>query len=126
MIARLRATLRRHASRLDPAALQGAWWTLRAVRRARRELRADSVAAIRLPAPPDLPDRAERGVSAVLRRLEPSCLERALVLQRWLVSRDDPRAVVIGVTAPGDDFRAHAWLDGEPAPEYHEIRRIAP
>ena len=119
-------TLRRHARRLHPAALLGAWWALRAVRRARRELRTRPVDAIRIPSPPRLPPAGERGVAAVLRRLEPSCLERALVLQRWLVVRGQPRAVVIGVTAPGGDFRAHAWLEGELAPEFHEIARVAP
>jgi hypothetical protein len=59
----------------------------------------------------------------VLRRLEPSCLERALVLQRWLAAHGEPRVVVIGVTA-AQDFRAHAWLDGEPAPGFHEIARV--
>jgi hypothetical protein len=119
-------TRRRQLRRLDPAALLGAWWALRAVRRARRELRTGPVEAVRLPLPPRLPTGGERGVHAVLRRLEPSCLERALVLQRWLAARGQPRAVVIGVTAPGPGFRAHAWLDGEAAPEFHEIARVAP
>jgi Transglutaminase-like superfamily len=100
--------LRRLARRLDPAALLGAWWALRAVRRARRDLSTRPVDSVRLPSPPRLPAAGERGVNAVLRRLEPSCLERALVLQRWLTARGQPRAVVIGVTAPGPGFRAHA------------------
>jgi hypothetical protein len=62
----------------------------------------------------------------VLRRLEPSCLGRALVLQRWLASQGALREVVIGVTAPGADFRAHAWLDGESAPDFQEITRATP
>jgi hypothetical protein len=62
----------------------------------------------------------------VLRRLEPSCLERALVLQRWLAARGDPREVVIGVTAPDAHFEAHAWLDGESPREFREIARVAP
>jgi hypothetical protein len=123
---RLRTVVRRQASRLDPAALRGAWWALRAVRRARRELRARPVAAVRLPAPPGIPAGGDRGVQAVLRRLEPSCLERALVLQRWLAARGERRAVVIGVTATDPVFRAHAWLDGEIAPGFEEIMRVAP
>jgi Transglutaminase-like superfamily len=111
---------------LDPPALRGAWWAWRAVRRARRQLRTRPVDVVRLPTPRRLPDRAERGVAAVLRRLEPSCLERALVLQRWLASRGEAREVVIGVTAPGPGFRAHAWLDGEPAPGFEEIARVGP
>jgi hypothetical protein len=103
------------------------WWAALAVRRVRRDLRARPVAEIRLPDPPRAPGRrGEPGVRLVLRQLEPSCLERALVLQRWLASRGDRREVVIGVTAPGADFRAHAWLDGEPPREYREIARVAP
>jgi Transglutaminase-like superfamily len=123
---RLRAAVRRRVSRLDPAALRGAWWALRAVRLARRELRARPVAAVRLPAPPSIPVRGDRGVQAVLGRLEPSCLERALVLQRWLAAHGEPRAVVIGVTTTDPVFCAHAWLDGETAPGFEEIMRVAP
>jgi Transglutaminase-like superfamily len=107
----------------DLASLRAAWWALRAVRSVRRQLRSRPVAEVRPPGPPALPARAKRGVEAVLRRLEPSCLERALVLQRWLAAHGEPRVVVIGVTAPGD-FRAHAWLEGEPAPGFHEIARV--
>jgi hypothetical protein len=117
---------RRLPGHLDPAALRGAWWALRAVRRARRELRVRPVDAVRLPPPDGLPPGGERGVYAVLRRLRPSCLERAHVLQRWLAARGERREVVIGVTAPGADFLAHAWLDGEPAPDFQEIARVAP
>jgi Transglutaminase-like superfamily len=112
-------------SRAAPSTLRAAWWSLRAVRRARRELRQVPVDRVRLPEPPSLPAAAGRGVHAVLRRLEPSCLERSLVLQRWLAAHGDPRAVVIGVTA-ADAFRAHAWLDGEDGPGFHEIARVAP
>jgi len=53
-------------------------------------------------------------VAAVLARRPASCLERALVLQRWDAAHGRPRDVVIGVTSPAD-FSAHAWLDGDPA-----------
>jgi len=64
-------------------------------------------------------------VLAVLKRLDPSCLERSLVLQRWLAAHGDYREIVIGVTG-ADAFRAHAWLDGEEGPGFHEIARVAP
>ena len=111
---------------LDRSALRGAWWALRAVRGVRRDLRARPLDAVRVPVPRGLPPRAGRGVFAVLRRLEPTCLERSLVLQRWLAAHGDERTVVIGVTAPTDEFRAHAWLEGEAAPGYHELKRIVP
>ena len=121
------ATARQRARTPDVAALRGAWWALRAVVAAHRQLRARPLAAVRLPAPPPgVPAAAERGVYAALRRLKPSCFERALVLQRWLACRGDSRAVVIGVTAAGRGFSAHAWLEGEHAPEYEEIARVAP
>jgi Transglutaminase-like superfamily len=79
-------------------------------------------------APPALPATARRGVEAVLRRSGATCLEAALVRQRWLRAHGVMRDVVIGVTAPRDGFRAHAWLadPGEPGQHqpWHELRRL--
>lgn len=107
--------------------LRAAWWTDRALRRARADLRDGALRNVGLPAPPALPPGAERGVRAVLRRREPSCLERSLVLQRWLAAQGDPRDVVIGTTG-ASGFEAHAWLDGEDAgvARYTEITRLPP
>lgn len=115
-------------AKLDPQAYRAAAWALLAVRRVRRRLKALPLAEVRVPDPPRLPPRAGRGVDAVLRRLEPSCLERSLVLQRWLASQGERHEVVVGVSAPGD-FHAHAWLEGEDVtegPPFHEIARLAP
>jgi hypothetical protein len=69
-------------------------------------------------------------VRVVLSREEPSCLERALVLQRWLIAHGDPRDVVVGTNgSPSGEFTAHAWLDGEALPPergYTELIRLAP
>jgi hypothetical protein len=70
-------------------------------------------------------------VAAVLRRRQATCLERSLVLQRWLAAHGDRRDLVIGVKAPGEEFGAHAWLEGEPPTdgisEFTELlRRPAP
>jgi hypothetical protein len=106
--------------------VRGAWWALRAVRCARGQLRdLRRVEEVVLPSPQALPPSAGRGVHAVLRRLEPSCLERSLVLQRWLAAQGDERDLVIGVTG-ADDFRAHAWLEGEQGPGFVEIARVVP
>ena len=35
------------------------------------------------------------------------------MLQAWHAAHGEPRDVIVGVTAPGAEFRAHAWLDGE-------------
>lgn len=112
-------------SRLHPVTLRAAWWTARSLRRTRRELRRRAVTDVRVAAPPRLPEGAARGVSAVLRRTSPTCLERALVLQRWLAEHGSARDVIIGVTAPSDGFAAHAWLDGEEhGHDYAELTRL--
>lgn len=43
-----------------------------------------------------------------------TCLVRSAVLQEWDLVHGRPRDLVIGVTAPGPGFKAHAWLDGDP------------
>lgn len=114
--------------RPDAASLRGAWWAQRAAWRVRRELRARMPEDVRLPAPPDLPPQATRGVRALLRRRQLSCLEQALVLQRWLAAQGDPRDVVIGVRGAAE-FGAHAWVDGEPPANeqgFHELVRVRP
>jgi len=119
----------RWPARFDPAALRAAWWALRALAVARRKLRAGALRDVTLPAPPPLAPRGKRGVEAVLRRRPHSCLERSLVLQRWLAAQGEPRDVVIAVTS-SRDFQAHAWLDGDPAPvatpRFEELLRLAP
>jgi hypothetical protein len=64
---------------------------------------------------------------AVIRRKPNTCLERALVLQRWEAAHGAPCDVVIGVPGRGSDFVAHAWLESMPDAQvsaYHEIHRI--
>lgn len=54
---------------------------------------------------------------------------RSAVLQQWDASHGRPRDLVIGVTSPADGFRAHAWLEGEPAwlsAGFHELARRGP
>jgi hypothetical protein len=95
--------------------LRAAWWTLRAVRKAKRQLRnGRDYRDLAVPAPPRLVDSAERGVTAVLRRSRSSCLVQATVRQSWEVGRGRRRDLIIGVTPPSEGFRAHAWLEGDP------------
>lgn len=113
----------------DLATLRAAWWAQRALLVARRQLPRRALDDVALPAPPRLPRDAVRGVRALLRRRPHSCLEAALVLQRWLAAGGDPRDVVIGITAPGEDFGAHAWLAGDPVATtgtFRELRRLRP
>lgn len=111
----------------DVPTLRAALWAVRALRRTRRALKRGPVTEIRLGRPPTLPASAWRGVRAVLRRSDPTCLERALVLQSWAVAQGEPRDVVIGVNGTGEQFAAHAWLDGDADGEggpYQELMRV--
>lgn len=114
-------------SRVDLPTLRAALWALRALRAARRDLKRHGLDGTRVAPPPRLPVSARRGVFAVLRRRPNSCLERALVLQRWETSHGAGADVVIGVPGPSADFVAHAWLEtmpDRPAEAFHEILRL--
>jgi hypothetical protein len=107
------------------AAVRGAAWALRACGAAHRRLRTTQLDEIALPAVRCTASGAERGVQAVLRRTRWSCLERALVRQRWLAAHGMARDLLIGV-APGPPIAAHAWLEGDPAAAsagYEELSR---
>ena len=110
--------------------LRAAFWAVRSVRRARRQLRRSGYEAMTLPRIPALPASASRGVNAVLRRLPATCLERAVVLQQWRAAHGDLRDVVVGVVGTREAFRAHAWLEDESpaadAREYRELVRLPP
>jgi transglutaminase superfamily protein len=111
------------------ADLRAALWAARALRQARRRLAEGQTRQIRLHPPPTLPASAVRGVEAILRRRRHTCLEGALVRQRWLAAHGVKCDVVIGVTAPSAGFSAHAWLDRGDAPAparpHVEIARLA-
>ena len=118
----------RRAVRAAVARLRGASWARAALRETRAQLRERPLDAVAVRQPPPLPVQAAGGVRLALRAGRASCLERSLVLQRWLAAHGDRRDVVIGVCAPGE-FRAHAWLEGEPAPYdqgFRELSRMAP
>jgi hypothetical protein len=99
--------------RVDLPTLRAAWWAQRALRRAHRTLRRGGLANASVIDPPRLGPDASRGVFAVLRRKDSTCLERALVLQRWRAAHGVEKDVIIGVKGPADNFAAHAWVDGE-------------
>ena len=116
------------AARVTVARTRAAAWAAGALRETRAQLRARPLEDVVVPQPPPLSPHGALGVRAALRLRRASCLERSLVLQRWLAAHGERRDVVIGVSAPGE-FRAHAWLDGEPAPDdqgFRELSRMAP
>lgn len=109
--------------------LRAAVWAVRALRRARRDLAVEPLAAPALPAPPRIGIHASRGVVGALARQRASCLEAASVRQVWFRAHGDRRDLVIGVRSP-DDFAAHAWLEGEEGadvgPYVELVRRTCP
>ena len=104
--------------------VRAAWWAARALVRARRQLKRGGIDAVTLPRPPDLPRDAWRGVNAVVRRVDPTCLERAIVRQRWYAAHGDRRDLVIGVTPPATGFKAHAWLEGDDPGTIEGLREL--
>ena len=113
--------------RLDLPTLRAALWTARSLRKTKRDLARRGLEGAHVSPPPPLPAHARRGVLAIIRRRPNTCLERALVLQRWEAAHGAVSDVVIGVPGRGRDFVAHAWLESMPdaqAAAYHEIHRI--
>jgi Transglutaminase-like superfamily len=106
------------AGRIDLPTIRAAWWTVRSAKAARRYLDRDGglEAVQSLPPVPALPDEAGRGVHAVLRRRDDTCLVRSMVVQAWDAAHGRRRDLIVGVTVPSEGFEAHAWLDGDPPP----------
>jgi hypothetical protein len=123
----LRAGIVRVTWRLHPSVLRAAWWALTSLRTVRRQL-ADGVAHAAVPAPPPPPLAAGAGVDGVLTRARATCLEAALVRQRWLAAQGMVLDVVIGLPASGFGAKpAHAWVDGlDPvaSAEHTELYRL--
>lgn len=115
--------------RLKPTVLRAALWAFLAARQARRDLRSGISRPTVRPCP-KLPRSASSGVFGMMARLDPTCLERSLVIQAWLSAHGDHRDIVIGL--PKENFGevpAHAWVDGtdriSPV-EYLELHRLPP
>jgi hypothetical protein len=90
--------------------LRAAWWTALALRRLRGEI-SEVGLEVQVTAPPELAPEGLRGVEAVLRRRHATCLERSLIVQRWLIAHGASHEVLIGVSGGTDRMEAHAWLD---------------
>jgi hypothetical protein len=65
-------------------------------------------------------------IAARLAMLHATCLERSLIMQRWLMAIGRPHDVLIGVKAPRETTIAHAWLDHEDALGHHILMRLPP
>jgi hypothetical protein len=115
--------------RLRPEVLLAAAWAMLSIRIVKRRLRRDGIRAAS-PRAPKLPGKARLGVQAVISRLEPNCIERALILQAWLVAHGEHRDVIVGAPIKGmESDTAHAWLEGteqDNAAKYIELLRLPP
>ena len=106
---------------------RAAWWAARSIRRAHSVNLAAPVPE-QLPQVPTVSPAAIDGVKVSLRLARSSCLTRPMILQAWLLAHGDARNLVIGVTRPGEQFGAHAWLEGEPPchGSFHELTQRPP
>lgn len=110
------------------AVVRAGWWTLRAYRQAHRDVAQRGIEAT-VGSPPRLPEEAGWVVDPLLHHVGASCLERAVVRQQWDLSQGVARPLIIGVTAVHPEFRAHAWLEGDPpchSEGFHEVARRLP
>jgi hypothetical protein len=118
-----------YLGKFHPSVLAGAFWATFAALVVHWRLEKVGLKAS-VPRPPRLSGRAGRGVAGALRRLEPTCLEKALVQQAWLASHGVMKEVVIGVPPDGmHKDPAHAWVDGlDPLSpnRYLELHRLPP
>ena len=95
------------------AKVRAALWAAVALRSARRQLRRGARPdGVRLKAPRG-GEEGLNGVLRVVRTVDNTCLERAVVLQHWYAAHGSRRVLFVGVTAPSSGFKAHAWLAGE-------------
>jgi hypothetical protein len=106
------------------ADLLAAWWALEALKAVRSRLAAGELRGIVLAPPRRVALGGRWGVRLVLWLRHASCLESALIRQRFSAATGDRRDVVIGVSRPSARFGAHAWLDGERDGERFELREL--
>jgi len=97
--------------------LRAAWWAVFALRKLRGDISEQGLET-QVTRPPELAFDGLRGVEAVLRRRHATCLERSLIIQRWLIAHGSSHEVLIGVNGGADRIEAHAWIDRyDPAPQ---------
>jgi hypothetical protein len=111
------------------ATLRAAGWALRALHRLRREVVSDGL-EVQVVSPPSSSAASVRGVELALRLGRATCLERSLVVQRWLLSQGRAHDVLVGVAGGVDALDAHAWVDRYDAAAqgagYDVLTRVGP
>lgn len=124
-----RRGLRQFACRLAP---RGLFWVDSALDQLRRELPEHGL-RVRLPHAPGASGSLTGMAELWLRARRATCLERALVMQGWLLALGEPHRVLIGV-APESARQfpraarvmAHAWLDNEDPQGHEVVTRVEP
>jgi hypothetical protein len=103
-------------------------WLDRGLVDVRASLRTEGIdhACSRLPDPPYAARWLTLLVAARLSMQRATCLERSLIMQRWLMANGEPHDVLIGVRSPRETTIAHAWLDHEDARCHHVLMRLPP
>jgi hypothetical protein len=120
----LRRTLRPAWRRCRPAVFA---WLDAGLRDVRGSLKTEGIdARSRLPDPPYATRWLTGLVSAWLAMQRATCLERSLIMQRWLMATGQPHDVLIGVRSPRETTIAHAWLDHESSLGHHVLVRLPP
>lgn len=93
----------------------------------RRGLGTEGInAGSRLPDPPYAAPWLTGLVAFRLAMQHATCLERSLIMQRWLMAIGRPHDVLIGVKSPRETTIAHAWLDHEDSRGHHVLMRVPP
>lgn len=109
-------------TRVAPPGLR---WTEDSLRRLRREL-PDAGLRVRVSPPSSASPRLTPFLAGWLRLRKATCLERSLIMQRWLVEVGQPHDVLIGVGPPAPTLIAHAWLDHEDPCGHEVMLRLGP
>jgi hypothetical protein len=90
--------------------VRGAGWAMLALHRLRREIPSEGL-DVHVLAPRAASPRGVRGVEASLRLRRATCLERSLIVQRWLMAYGSLHDVLVGVNGGTGSMEAHAWID---------------
>jgi len=80
----------------------------------------------RLPDPPYAAPWLTGFIAVRLAMLHATCLERSVIMQRWLMAIGRPHDLLIGVKSPRETTIAHAWLDHEDSRGHHVLMRLPP
>lgn len=103
-------------------------WAVRQLRSVHRRLPIEGTETrIRRPVRPG--PHGWWGVRLAIFVVNPTCLERSLLLQSWMGAYGDAPDVVIGVRSGSNGVEAHAWIEHRDPwfdPTYSELTRLAP